>query len=379
MRFPVLLPQSSPFKTQGRKSLIPVMTAQLMPQEFIKKRILPKRGRGTQWAQKELGGGRRPDKYSIHGKKNIHVLPPSSEGLQSNERQSLLQRFYSPSDQDEIAGRGKAGAGYLGVPALHRATPLSLQVQGVSTPINKLGTLMMPLISVGCCPSCFQWRGYLASPSKSGSWGEGRASGRDGRCVPRARATDLGGRTLPPSLASHREEVSQAPALLAPSPEGNTPNQSGNKWWEKAECCWLQREACDWSCLKPPQQRCLLHLLQGDAPHGDGDPLLPLEACSLTSAFPRTESGGAMSDGRGGSPGGDRPGVPAHQPRAGSGWCAGPWREQGLPWESFLPITHTNSAEREKRSLSFLHGGSRNVINSDSKRCFSSSAQTSGT
>ena len=48
VRFPVLLPQSSQFKTRGGKSLIPVMTVQPVPQEFIKKRIFPKRGHRTQ-------------------------------------------------------------------------------------------------------------------------------------------------------------------------------------------------------------------------------------------------------------------------------------------------------------------------------------------
>lgn len=55
---------------------------------------------------------------------------------------------------------------------------LSLQVQGIFKPINKLGTLMMPLISAGRRPSYFQWRGYLASPSRSRSPGEGRAAAR---------------------------------------------------------------------------------------------------------------------------------------------------------------------------------------------------------
>lgn len=96
---------------------MPVTTAQPMPQEFIKKRIFPKRGHRTQRAQKELGGGRTPDKYSIHGKKKISMCIPLV-GKVYNERQSLLQRFYSPSDQDEIAGRGKTDAGDLGVPAL---------------------------------------------------------------------------------------------------------------------------------------------------------------------------------------------------------------------------------------------------------------------
>lgn len=54
---------------------------------------------------------------------------------------------------------------------------------------------MMPLISAGRRPSYFQWRGYLASPSRSRSRGEGQASSGDGCRVP--------GAGPPPSAGGH--------------------------------------------------------------------------------------------------------------------------------------------------------------------------------
>lgn len=76
---------------------------------------------------------------------------------------------------------------------------------------------MMPLISVGCRPSYFQWRGYLASPSKSRSRGEGRASGGDGCCVPRA--------------GGHHPRQEDTAAVLGSAPGGGVPSASPPGSW----------------------------------------------------------------------------------------------------------------------------------------------------
>lgn len=100
------------------------------------------------------------------------------------------------------------------------------------------------------------------------------------------------------------------------------------------------------------------------------------------SAFPRTESGRALSYRRVGSPGGDRVGGPSRLTQGtGQLGCRSFERTRSALMELLAHHSHQQSAlpsRAEREEGSFLPRVSRNVINSDSKRCFSSFPQTPG-
>lgn len=235
---------------------------------------------------------------------------------------------------------------------------------------------MMPLISAGRRPSYFQWRGYLASPSRSKSPGEGRAGSADGCRVPAAGATALGGghchrpwqptrRRCPkrrPSWLPACREIHENRRQIINNGEKQSAAGCRGRQVTAPDCSPYGRDAFFISYKEIPAMETLCS-------SGAAGSLLPRLCLSRDRKWQSSELQSRRETWEG-------------QARASQHTCPGqgmagvqvPAENKVCP-ETASRLSHQQSvlpsqAEGEKSSLSFPPRRSRNVMLLDGKRCF---------
>lgn len=147
---------------------------------------------------------------------------------------------------------------------------------------------MKPFISAGRRPSYFQWRGYLASPGRSRSRGEGRASSRTDAVCPGPPPWPGGHRHRPWQPTRRRCPERQPSWLPACSETHENRRQIINT--EKGRA--LPAAEGGWRVLLPAALTAEVPSSSPTRRYPRWRPSAPLRlpgACSPTSAFPRRQ------------------------------------------------------------------------------------------